>query len=207
MKRRGFLKLGILGSALLAVAGTGIALIPGDRSARPRAPLMVLSDAQFAVLVALAARVLARTTADPMTVAHAVDSTLRHAPPEVQKDLGLALGLLDNALVALLTGRKPVPFTQLSEQAQDAALHAWGDSRLALLRSAYQGLRKLCLAAHYATPAAAAAVGYTPSIAKPEPPAISARGPLVVDAAALRANAADMPPGDSAGPTGSGSTP
>lgn len=137
MKRRGFLKLGIVGGALLAVTGAGIALIPGDRSVRPRSPLGVLSEAQFAVLVALAARVLARTTADPLTIAHSVDTALRFAPPEVQKDLGLALGLLDNALVALLTGRKPTPFTQLPELEQDAALHSWGDSRLALLRSAY----------------------------------------------------------------------
>lgn len=207
MKRRGFLKLGIVGGAILVVAGTSVALLPGDRSVRPRTPLSVLTEAQFAVLVALAARVLARTTADPMSVAHAIDSTLRYAPPEVQKDLGVALGLLDNALVSLLTGRKPVPFTQLSEDGQDAALMAWRDSRIALLRSAFQGLRKLCLAAHYATPPAAAALGYAPSISKPEPPAISARGPLVVDAAALRANVADMPSGSGAAGSGTGSTP
>ena len=198
MKRRGFLKLGIVGGAILIVAGTSIALIPGDRSVHPRSPLLVLTEAQFAVFVALAARVLARTTADPLTVAHAVDGTLRYAPPEVAADLGTALSLLDNALVCLLTGRKPVPFTQLTEEGQDAALMAWRDSRIALLRSAYQGLRKLSLAAHYATPAAAAALGYVPSISKPEPPAITARGPLVVDAAALRATAADMPAGSGA---------
>ncbi|MBI1946722.1 MAG: hypothetical protein HYS27_13575 [Deltaproteobacteria bacterium] len=199
MKRRGFLKLGIVGGALLAVAGTTLAVLPGDRSVRPRVPLASLSEAQFAVLVALAARVVARTTADPLSVAHAVDTALRFAPPEVQKDLGLALGLLDNALVSLLTGGRPTPFTMLKEQQQDEALRRWGDSRLALLRSAYQGLRKLCLAAHYATPPAAAALGYTPSIAKPEPPAITARGPLVVDLAALRArDAVEMPPGSPA---------
>ncbi|OGQ12024.1 MAG: hypothetical protein A2138_21560 [Deltaproteobacteria bacterium RBG_16_71_12] len=199
MKRRGFLKLGIVGGVVLAAGGTTIALLPGDRSVRPRTPLAALTDAQFAVLAAVAARVMARTTADPVTIAHSVDSALRFAPPEVQHDLGLALGLLDNALVALITGRRPAPFTQLDEAAQDAAFHAWGGSRLALLRSAYQGLRKLCLAAHYATPAAAAALGYVPSIAKPEPPPITARGPLLVDAATLRTqDAVEMPPGSPA---------
>lgn len=204
MRRRGFLKVGIVGGAILAVSGAGVALIPGDRSVRPRAQLHVFSEAQFATFVALAARVLARTTADPVTIAHAVDGTLRNAPPEVAADLGTALSLLDNALVALLTGRKPVPFTQLDEAAQDAAFRAWGRSRVALLRSAYQGLRQLCLAAHYATPAAAAALGYVPSIAKPEPPPITARGPLLVDAAAVRAqDAVEMPPGSPA-PTDGG---
>lgn len=199
MKRRGFLKVGLVGGALLAASGATVALLPGDRSVRPRTPLLSLTDAQFAVLVAVAARVLARTTADPMTVAHAVDTALRLAPPEVRKDLGLALGLLDNALVSLVTGGRPTPFTMLDEAGQDAALRRWGDSRIALLRSAYQGLRKLSLAAHYATPAAAGALGYTPPIPKPEPPAMSARGPLVVDPAAVRArDEVEMPPGSPA---------
>lgn len=202
MRRRGFLKLGLVGGALLAVTGTGLALLPGDRSVRPRGPLSVLDEAQFAVLAALAARVLARTTADPVTIAHAVDATLRYAPPEVAADLGAALGLLDNALVCVLTGRKPVPFTLLDEAGQEAALAAWRDSRLALLRSAYQGLRKLCQAAHYATPAAAATVGYVPSIAKLEPTAVTARGPLLVDAAARARETVDMPSGS--GPAGGG---
>lgn len=196
MKRRAFLKVGVFGGALIVVAGVGTALIPGDRSVRPRTPLITLDDAQFAILCAFAARVLARTTADPVAVAHAVDATLAHAPPEVRKDLALALNLLDNALVALVTGRAPVPFTQHDEAGQDAALVAWRDSRLALLRSAFQGLRKLTLAAHWATPAAAAAIGYGASIAKPEPPPITARGPLRVDVAAIeRARDAELPAG------------
>lgn len=198
MKRRGFLKVGLVGGGLVALAGAGLAVLPGDRSVRPRGPLYNLNEAQFAVLVALAARVLARTTADPLSVAHAVDATLRHAPPEVAADLATALSLLDNALVCVLTGRKPVPFTQLDEAGQEAALYSWRDSRLALLRSAYQGLRKLCLAAHYAVPANAAAVGYVPSISKPEPPAITARGPLLVDATARAQDGAEMPTGSGA---------
>lgn len=199
MKRRGFLRLGIIGGALLLASGTTVALLPGDRSVRPRTPLATLSEAQFAVLVAVAARVLARTTADPLSAAHGVDTALAFAPPEVQKDLGLALGLLENALVSLLTGGPPTPFTMLKEADQDAAFARWGSSRIALLRSAYQGLRKLCLAAHYATPAAAAALGYTPPIPKPEPSAISARGALMVDAAAVRArDEVEMPPGSPA---------
>ncbi len=196
MKRRGFLKLGLVGGALVAASGVTLALLPGERAVRPRTPPLSLDDAQFAVLVAVAARVLARTTADPLGAAHAVDTALRFAPPEVRHDLGLALDLLDNALVSVLTGGRPTPFTVLDEAGQDAALRRWGSSRLALLRSAYQGLRKLCLAAHYATPPAAAALGYAPSIPKAEPPAITARGPLLVDPLAVRArDEVDMPAG------------
>src|SRR6185503_7339747 len=105
--------------------------------------------------------------------------------------------LLENALSGLLFRARPTPFTELDEAGQDAALNSFRDSRLVLLRSAYNGLRKLCLAAHYATPAGWPDTGYTgPTIPKAEPPAIVARGPLhIVDA-----EAAAMPDGGGTAP-------
>ena len=186
MQRRSFLKKGLVGGAVLTVVGgAGLALWSGDASVRPRRPLTSLPDRAFPVLVAVAARVLKGTTADPVEIAHRVDEALRFATPESRKDLADVFGLLENALTGLLLRGQPRPFTLLDERSQDAALLAWRDSRVTLLRGAYNGLRKLCLAAHYATPSSWAEVGYGgPAIPRPAPPAIEAQRPLLVDEAA-----------------------
>ena len=179
MQRRRFLKRGLLGGALLAAAGAGaLALRPGDASVAPRRPLRSLDVGVFPVLVAVATRTTLGTGADPVELAHRVDEALLRAPPEVRADLGRVLVLLENALTGLLLRRSVTPFTRLSPEGQDAALCAWRDSPIALLTGAYHALRKLCIAAHYATPAAWAATGYQPMIVKADPPPIQARGPL-----------------------------
>ena len=183
MQRRSFLKRGLIGGVLLVVAGgTAVAFIPGDTSVKPTGALFSIDARAFPVLAAVAARVLAGTTASPVDIAMKVDGALRYAAPEGRKDLSAALMLLENALGGLLLRGKATPFTELDEAAQDAALLAWRDSRLVLLRGAYHALRKLCLAAHYATPAGWPETGYPgPSIPKPEPAPITARGALHVE--------------------------
>ncbi len=186
MQRRSFLKTGLIGGAVVAAVGAaGLALWSGDTSVRPRRPLASLPERAFPVLVAVAARVLKGTTADPVEIAHRVDEALRFASPESRKDLADVFGLLENALAGLLLRGQARPFTLLDEREQDAALLAWRDSRIGLLRGAYHGVRKLCLAAHHASPASWAEVGYAgPAIQKPAPPPIEAHRPLLVDEAA-----------------------
>ncbi|MDP2344954.1 MAG: hypothetical protein Q8O67_28670 [Deltaproteobacteria bacterium] len=183
MQRRSFLKVGLLGGAILALTGGGLAMWPGDSSARPLRPLLSISAGSFPVLVAVAARVCKGTTAQPIQVAHAVDTALSFTFPEARRDMDRVLGLLENALPGLLLRGSPRPFTLLNEDAQDRALHAWRDSSVGLLRGAYHALRKLCLAAHYATPGSWPEVDYGgPLIPKPDPPPITLNGSLVVDA-------------------------
>jgi hypothetical protein len=183
MERRVFLKRGLLGGALLALGGAGgLAMWPGDRSARPSRPLKVIDEAVFGVLVAVAGRVCHGTTARPLEVAQRVDDALQFTYPEAQKDLNAVLGLLENGLAGLALRGSPKPFTLLDEAGQDAALLAWRDSSITLLRGAYHALRKLCLAAHYAQPTSWGEVAYGgPLIQQPEAPAITADGALVVD--------------------------
>lgn len=183
MERRSFLKVGVVGSLLLAVGGVStLALWPGDTSVQPRRPLHVLSSSSFPVLVAAAARILNGTTANPVEIAHRVDDTLRFTFVEARVDVDRLFGLLENALGGLLLRGSARPFTLLDEAAQDAALTTWRDSDVGLLRGAYQALRKLCLAAHYASADAFVEVGYGgPSLNKPEAPAVTARGALAVD--------------------------
>ncbi len=159
--RRGFLKKGLLGGALLVLGGgAGLALFPSAQVASPTAPLLVLTPAVFPVLVAIAKRVVVAPEADHVAIAHRVDESLSRTPVEAQKDVVQLLGLFENALPGLLLDGRLMPFTRLDEAAQDRVLEAWRDSRLALRRGGFQALRKLCLASFYAEEVAWKAIRY-----------------------------------------------
>jgi hypothetical protein len=185
MDRRVFLKVGVAGAVVVGGAVTALVVRPGDTSVRPARPLAVLPARVFPVLVAVAARVLRGTSGNPVEIAHRIDETLRFAPPRAGRDLAMGLSLLENALGGVLLRGSATPFSLLDEAGQDAALGAWRDSSVVELRGAYHALRKLCLAAHYASVDAFSEVSYSgPSLSKPTPPTLSARSPLAVSAAA-----------------------
>lgn len=152
MQRRGFLKKGLLGGALLALGGSGLLLYPGQHVAAPTQALRVLDERAFQVMVAIAARVVPYPGADAVAIAHAVDASLSRTVPEAQADVVKLLGLFENALPGLLLDGRAAPFTRLDPDAQDRALERWRDSRLVLRRSGYHALRRLCLGAYYADP-------------------------------------------------------
>lgn len=178
--RRTFLKRGLLGSTLLAAGGGAFfALRPSDLGRAPRAALHVLDAKTFAVMAAVIERVVTAPDVDAIEIAHRVDVALRYLPVEGQKELKSALGLLENGLAGLLTRGSGTPFTRLSPEGRDAALHAWASSRVTLLRSAFDALRKLSLASYYASLEAGRAIGYAgPPFDKPDPGPISSRGAL-----------------------------
>lgn len=167
MTRRGFLKRGLFGGALLLAGGVGLGLWPTRYARKPKRPLRALDERQFAILAAVASRTVAAPGADPVTIAERVDDTLALQAPEVRHDVGQLLLLLENALAGLFLDGRPMPFTRLSPKSQDAVLDSWRRSRLALRRGGYNVLRKLTQAAHYASPSTWASVGY------PGPPQIS----------------------------------
>lgn len=159
--RRLFLQRGLLGGALLVLGGAAtLAGWPGKQfvEVAPQA-LRALTPRTFQVVVAIAARVVVDPAADPVAVAHGVDRALAYASPDAREDLRKLLMLFENALPGLLDFHV-LPFTRLDPGAQDAVLARWRDSRIALRRGGYHALRKLCLAAWYATPAAWPAIGY-----------------------------------------------
>ncbi len=149
MDRRRFLQRGLVGGALLALAGAGLGLRRGARVADPIAALRVLDASAFQVLVAVARRVVTAPEADHVAIAHAVDQGLIASPREAQEDVRSVLHLFENALPGLLFDGRTAPFTTLGPDAQDQVLAAWRDSRFVLRRSGYQALRRLCLATHY----------------------------------------------------------
>lgn len=165
---------------------TWVGLRPGGPLPEPRAPLHVLDATGFGVLALLAGRILRGHGADPIEVAHQVDASLRYATPEAQGDTRMILGVLENALAGIFTRGQVEPFSRLAPQEKDAAIARWGDSRFGILRGAMGGLRKLCLASHYASLDAQKALGYPgPPIEPPSPAPIEARAPLTSDTARI----------------------
>jgi hypothetical protein len=148
-------------------AGTGLHLWPTLRRHTPKRELRVVDDQQFAILAAVAARMVSVPGVDPAELAHRVDETLSLGPPEVGADFRKLLGLLESGLAGLLLDGRPRPFTRLDGDAQDKALLAFRDSRMLPRRSGFRALRQLCQAAHYAEQGAWAPTGY------PGPPALT----------------------------------
>lgn len=162
MDRRTFLKRGLVGGALLALGGVGLGLWPGRELAAPKGELKVLAPRAFQVLVAVATRVVEAPGADPVQIAQDVDLALTFASPESRKDFNALLMLLENALAGLVLDARPVPFTRLRGEDQDAVLLAWRDSSLSVRRTGYHALRKLCLAAYWMQEQSFAVLGYQP---------------------------------------------
>jgi hypothetical protein len=174
--RRGFLKKGLAGGALLVVGGgAGLALRSTRLGTPPRAPLKLLSPAQHAVLAAVAARVVPGDgapagwpTAEAVDCAGKIDALLTLAHPEVGVEFKQLLGLFENGLAGLFTRTGWAPFTRLSVGEQDARLRTWASSRLIVLRSGYQALVRLVHATYFSSPEVYPLLGY------PGPPVVPA---------------------------------
>lgn len=160
MNRRSFVQRGLFGGALLLFGGGALALYPTRHLASPTKALRVLDDRGFQVMVAIAARVVARPDADPGKIAEAVDESLARTSPEAQADIGSLLGLFENALPGVLLDGRVAPFTRLDGPAQDRVLESWRDSRIVLRRAGYHALRRLCLAVYYGDPRSWPAIHY-----------------------------------------------
>ena len=177
--RRRLLKRGLLGGALLLIGGAvPLALRSTLARRRPARPLKLLSENEHAIFAAVAARVApgdgagtSWPTADALDCAGKVDALMARVHPEVGAELRKLLHLFENALVGLVVSGSPTPFTRASPAAQDARLAAWRDSRVAVLRSGYQALKRLAHATYYSSPEIYGLVGYPGPPAVPQVPA------------------------------------
>jgi hypothetical protein len=176
--RRRFLKRGLLGGALLLLGGAlPIALRSTLSRGKPKRALKLLSEDEHAVFAAVAARLVPGDgagpgwpTADALDCAGKVDALMATVHPAVGSDFRQLLHLFESGLFGLVSSGSPRPFTRCSPAAQDARLEAWHRSRLALLRSGYQALRRLAHATYFSSPEVYALIGY------PGPPEVP-RGP------------------------------
>lgn len=187
--RRSFLKKGLLGGALLFIGGAlPLALRAGIDRARPRGALRLFTAREYAIFAAIAARIVpgdaapaaagaasaAPTpvwpTAEALDCAGKTDALMALALPSVGAELRQLLHLFESGLGGLFTNLQPTPFTRLEPAAMDARLAAWRTSRVALLRSGYQALKRLAQATYYSSPEVYPFVGYPgPPVVPQEP--------------------------------------
>jgi len=84
----------------------------------------------------------------------AADGLTSAADPAQVKQLRQALRLMESRAVNLALAGRPTPLSAMSVEARERYLLSWAGSRLALRRSAFQGLRKLLSFLAYAEPGA-----------------------------------------------------
>lgn len=174
--RRGFLKKGLVGAALLAAAGGGGWLATRRTRTDPALkPLQVFDAAQLTVILAIANRIVPEHPGFPrpaeVGLPAKVDAIAAMAHPAAQKELRQLVSLFESGLSGLLD-LSPRLFTECDAAAQDRRLRRWQHSRLALRRTGFRALKRLVSAAYYASPETWGAVGYP---GPPNSPALTPR--------------------------------
>ena len=158
--RRAFLK----GLLILASATTFGTFLPGCGGyIEPPEGLRFLDKKRYNVMKAFAVRVLPPDGAFPegamdTGVLEFFDGFVATDYPEVQKDLKKAITLLEHG--TLLLNFKFKRFTKLTVDEQDEYLRTWEDSRIALLRGAMIGLKRLCFMGFYTNEKVWPRIGY-----------------------------------------------
>ena len=95
---------------------------------------------------------------NPGIIADAIISELRAiGRPKLLADLRLFLRLIDTGLANIALVQRPVAFSDLVQRDREAYLRRWADSRIPLLRSAFQAVKRLSLFIAYSRPEAGAA--------------------------------------------------
>ena len=175
--RRTILKAGLLGSAVLAVGGVGLALRPG----MPRAPAVALRclDARAFSTLAAAAEVLVPggdglPRPHEVRVAEAVDAVLANCHPGVQKEMGQLLALLENAFTGLLLDGRVQCFSACDLATRERVLASWQTARNPLLRSAFKAMHGFCSGVYWASDEVGALIGYP----GPQPWLLAARAAM-----------------------------
>lgn len=181
VERRRFLKRGLFGGALLVFGGTlPFIFRTTQRGPAPREPLRLLSADEYAVLAAVAARIVPGDGADArwpraeaLDCAGKIDALMATVHPDAGTDFRRLLRLCESGFVGALTAGSPRPFTRASTGEQDARLEAWRRSRLAILRSGYQALKRLADAVYYSSPEIYPLIGYPGPPSVPRPPGVT----------------------------------
>lgn len=164
-KRRSFLKKGLFGGALLLIGGAGFLATRGTKLLPlPKNGLKVLSEKEYAVMAAIALRMVRPRknfpTVEEVSLAEACDLVISRADAGVQKELKQLIGLFENALANALFDQRFEPFTELSGEEQDSVLRDWEHSALLIRRTGFNALRTIAIAAYYGNPKTWGAVAY-----------------------------------------------
>jgi hypothetical protein len=162
-------KYGLGGALLLGAGGLSLGL-RGTSLRKPTHPLSVLDQKEYSILAALADRIGPANPPYPLAsdlnVAERIDTLLKRLHPADVDELKQAISLLENAFFAFLFDGRIQTFTQSPPEVQDDILRQWRSSKLAVRRTVYKALHKLCTATYWSTPEAYEHSGY-PSPSNP----------------------------------------
>ena len=162
MQRRTLLKLGIGASAVLAIAGAGVALLqPGLREGP-------LNDGAIEVMRAVARAVLdGALPNDPQLQERALQAHLARLeaavaafPAATRAELSQLLGLLASAPGRRMLAGLSDPWSHATVAELQQAMQSMRLSRLSLRQQAYHALRDLTNAAYFSDPSAWTHMGY-----------------------------------------------
>jgi hypothetical protein len=188
--RRSLLKKGVFGGAVLFLGSAAASLpilwrphgrlrAPGQGATpAPSRPLRYLSPIEYGVFAALSARLVLGDDApagwpstDRIDCAGRLDELLGTLHPRAARELCRLLRIFENGMTGLLATGHPETFSAAAPLEQDRRLEAWRHSRLAVLRSGYEALKRLAHATYYSAPEVFASVGYAgpPGISAPVP--------------------------------------
>jgi len=163
--RRTFLVVGLAGGATLAAAYWLRRTGGHDSVSAADASLAALDPAAPAIVAAIVPVMLDgalpadRHTAVTETVAN-VARAVSGLAPNVQKELGELFSLLGLPPTRIALAGVMAPWADASPEAVAAFVERWRTSRWMLLRSAYDALHQLVLAAWYGNPRAWSSIGY-----------------------------------------------
>lgn len=150
--RRSLLKLGLGGTALLAIGGTGLSL----RAPVPvpaLGPLQVFSAREHSICAAIADTLCPGVdgllSASELGVPAKLDALLASTHPGIGKEIRQVLHLVENPVASLLFDQRLTPFSHLDAAGRAAALELWRSSGLLVRRQAYKGLHGLINAAYW----------------------------------------------------------
>jgi len=178
VSRRGFLKKGLVGGAILAGGGVlALMAAPGKRTRSPHGKLAVLSPYEYAIFSAVAARLVPGDgapgwpSAETLQIADGLDALLARLHPGAARDFKRLLHVFESAVTGLTSTGTPLPFTRCTAAQQDRRLEAWRHARVELLRSGYQAMKRLAHALYYSSPQLYERVGYPgPPVVPQSPP-------------------------------------
>jgi hypothetical protein len=167
MQRRNFLKMGITASAVIAVAGGGVAVWkPGVSEGRLSADgVSVLSAVAEAVLDTSLSEILGQRAAQLMAHAQRLDLLIAGLPRTSQRELSQLLALLASAPGRrMLTGLRD-PWSEADPATVQRCLQRMRVSPFKLRQQIYHGLRELTNAAYYSSPSSWTLMGYPGPVA------------------------------------------
>jgi len=172
LSRRTFIKTGIIGGGLLAIAGLAskdTVWGGGTTHQTPTGePLKFLTRKDYQVLATIASILLSGAISqEPESRKQQIDTTLRELDkalivlqPTAQKELRQLLGLLKIPITRILAARVTSSWENASPEAINSFLMRWRNSNTALFRTAYSGLHQLIMGAWYGQEQAWSSIGY-----------------------------------------------